>query len=50
MSFDGEGPALLEDVVQSQTLAKAFTLVGDVMDVSQVLFRDVAAAVERLIA
>jgi hypothetical protein len=45
-----EAPAVVEDEGQSQRLAQVFALVGDVVDVSQVLFGDVVAAAEGLVA
>jgi hypothetical protein len=46
----GEAPAVVEDEVQSQRFAKVFALVGDVVDVAQVLFGDVIASAEGLVA
>jgi hypothetical protein len=40
----------MEDEVQSQRLAQVFALVRDVVDVAQVLFGDVVAAAEGLVA
>jgi len=36
--------------MQSQMIGQAFGIVGDVVDVPQVLFRDVVAAAKRLVA